>query len=118
MLETILANAPIPINETQRLKALESYDILDSLDEAEYDRVTELASIICDVPISLVSLIDENRQWFKSNRGLDVKETPRDLAFCQYAIMDTDIFEVEDATQDERFFDNVLVTGNPNIRFY
>jgi PAS domain S-box-containing protein len=111
-------NFPIPYNETKRLKALQDYELLDSIDEAEFDRITELASIICDVPISLVSLIDETRQWFKSNHGLQVKETSRDLAFCQYAIMDSVLFEVEDATKDERFYSNDLVLGDPNIRFY
>jgi PAS domain S-box-containing protein len=109
---------PIPENESQRLKALKGYGILDSLSEAEFDRITELASLVCDVPISLVSLIDENRQWFKSEHGLGIKETPRELAFCQYAIMGGDTFEVEDALEDERFQHNDLVTGYPQIRFY
>ena len=109
---------PIPANEKERLKALHGYEILNSLTEFEFDRITELASIICNVPISLVSLVDENRQWFKSAVGLDVKETPRELAFCQYAIMDDVLFEVNDAAADDRFKDNELVTGDPNIRFY
>jgi PAS domain S-box-containing protein len=113
-----LAPFPIPFNEPERLKALDGYNILDTLDEVEFDRITELASIICDVPISLVSLVDEKRQWFKSNHGLGVKETDRKLAFCQYAIMDSDLFEVSDASEDMRFFDNPLVTGEPDIRFY
>ena len=113
-----LAPFPVPYNETERLKALDSYNILDTLDEAEFDRITELASIICEVPISLVSLVDEKRQWFKSNRGLTVKETSRDLAFCQYAIMEPSLFVVGDATQDDRFYNNALVTGAPDIRFY
>jgi GAF domain-containing protein len=109
---------PVPENEKRRLKALRDYEILDSLSEVEFDRITELASLICDVPISLISLIDENRQWFKSKVGLGVNETSRDLAFCAYAIMDTDILEVEDATKDDRFKNNDLVTSDPNIRFY
>lgn len=109
---------PIPHNENERLKALKDYQILDTYSEKEFDRLTELASVICDTPISLVSLIDEKRQWFKSKQGLDVHETSRDLAFCQYAIIDDVIFEVEDATDDERFKENELVTGDPHIRFY
>ncbi|MDB5132326.1 MAG: multi-sensor hybrid histidine kinase [Mucilaginibacter sp.] len=109
---------PVPANEKERLKVLENYNILDSVSEEEFNRITELASLVCGTPISLVSFVDKNRQWFKSKKGLDVNETSRDLAFCQYAIMDTVIFEVEDATKDERFRENELVTGNPNIRFY
>ncbi|MDR3679064.1 MAG: PAS domain S-box protein [Flavipsychrobacter sp.] len=109
---------PKPKDEKERLKALQNYAILDSLSEEEFDRITELASLICDVPISLISLVDDDRQWFKSKLGLDVSETPRGLAFCQYAILNTDTLEVEDATLDERFKANPLVTGNPNIRFY
>ena len=109
---------PLPKNEKQRLTALHNYQILDSLSEVDFDRITELASLTCDVPISLVSLIDENRQWFKSKIGLEVGETPRDLAFCQYAILDARIFEIEDATMDERFKENELVTLEPHIRFY
>jgi PAS domain S-box-containing protein len=114
----MVKKSPIPHNEAERLKALYGYEILNSLDEDEFDRITELASLICEVPISLVSLLDEHRQWFKSNHGLSVKETPRELAFCQYAIMQPDLFTVKDATVDQRFIDNDLVTGDPNIRFY
>ncbi|WP_259068571.1 PAS domain S-box protein [Mucilaginibacter sp. X4EP1] len=109
---------PVPKNEKRRLKALHDHQILDSLNESEFDRVTELASIICNVPISIISLIDEDRQWFKSVIGMDEKETPRDFSFCSYTIMDTVLFEVEDAGEDERFKNNELVTGEPNIRFY
>jgi len=105
-------------DETGRQKALEDYNILDSLNEAEYDRITELASIICDVPISLVSLLDNNRQWFKSKVGLPLDETTRDLAFCNYTIQDSVTFEVEDASADARFRNNPLVTDDPHIRFY
>lgn len=109
---------PVPHNETERLKALDDYDILDTLSEEEFDRITELAAIICEVPISLISLIDKNRQWFKSEKGLGISETSRDLSFCQHAIMAPGIMEVEDATLDKRFSDNKLVTENPGIRFY
>lgn len=109
---------PIPENEKERLNALHSYAILDSLSEDEFDRITELASLICEVPVSLVSLIDENRQWFKSKIGFDKRETYRNLSFCQHTIMEAEILEVTDATKDDRFKYNELVTGDPNIRFY
>ena len=109
---------PLPPNETERLRALRNYEILDTAYEAQFDRITELASLVCDVPISLVSLIDEDRQWFKSSVGLEAKETSRNLAFCAHTIMGGTLFEVNDATADERFRDNALVTGDPNIRFY
>jgi PAS domain S-box-containing protein len=109
---------PIPKNETARLAALKHYEIMDSETEAKFDRITELASIICGVPISLISLIDEHRQWFKSKVGLDVKESPRTVSFCQHAIMDDKYFEVQDATKDIRFMDNESVVDEPNIRFY
>jgi PAS domain S-box-containing protein len=109
---------PIPNNENERLNALYSYNILDSLGEDEFDRITYLSSVICGVPIALVSLIDKDRQWFKSKVGLDVNETARDISFCQHAIMDCEIFEIENALDDERFKENPLVQGFPNIRFY
>ncbi len=109
---------PIPLNEEERLKRLHYYDILDSFPENAFDDLTELAANILDVPIVLVSLIDKDRQWFKSKYGLDADQTPRDISFCQFAIMGNEIFEVEDAAKDERFKDNPLVTGDPKIRFY
>ncbi|MET3128367.1 PAS domain S-box-containing protein [Arcicella rosea] len=111
-------NLPIPENEDLRLKALEEYNILDTLPEEEFDRLTKLASVICGVPISLISLIDKDRQWFKSNVGLDGTQTARDISFCQYTIVGKDIFEVEDATLDERFHNNPFVEHAPEIRFY
>ena len=111
--------ARIPKNEDERLKVLKKYSILDSLPEEEYDAITKIASSICDTPIALVSIIDEKRQWFKSNHGMETKETHKDLAFCAHSILNpNEIFEVEDATKDERFFDNPLTTDAPNVIFY
>ncbi len=111
-------NLPIPKNEVSRLGALAQYNILDTLPEEEFDRLTQLAAIICGVPIALISLIDKDRQWFKSKIGLDAPETPRDISFCQYTINGESLFEIEDATKDGRFLSNPLVTDQPNIRFY
>ncbi|MDH3607227.1 MAG: diguanylate cyclase, partial [Acidimicrobiia bacterium] len=110
--------AELPANETQRLAALAEYDILDSLPEAAYDDITHLASELCEAPIAAVSLIDEERQWFKSTFGLEVSETPRDQAFCAHAILGTEVMVVPDAQGDARFADNPLVTSDPAIRFY
>lgn len=110
---------PIPDDEDIRLRALDGYDIMDSLPEQAYDDYAKLASVICGTPIALITLLDEHRQWFKANVGLDVDETPRSQAFCAHAIMNPDeTMTVEDASLDPRFSANPLVTGNPNIRFY
>ena len=111
--------AGAPHNETERLRALQLYEVLDTLPEQVYEDITFLASHICGTPISLVSLVDRERQWFKSRVGLDVAETHRDLAFCAHAILAPDtVFQVPDAGADARFRSNPLVTGNPDIRFY
>lgn len=111
--------APKPHNEEERLDALWSYDLLDTEPESAFDAITALAADICEVPVTLVSLVDDERQWFKSACGLPgVNSTPRDLAFCAHAILQRDILEVFDATTDARFADNPLVTGELAVRFY
>lgn len=113
-----MKKTPIPTNELERIEALKRYSIMDSLPENEYDSITKLASFICETPISLVSLLDEERQWFKSSVGLDAKQTAREISFCQYAIMADDVYEVSNALENDTFNTNPLVTGDPNIRFY
>ena len=105
-------------NEPGRLAALDRYAVLDTPAEVEFDDFTKLASQICQTPIALISLLDERRQWFKSKVGLEVAETPRNLSFCQHTIQGSELLEIPDARQDERFRDNPLVTGEPRIRFY
>jgi len=109
----------IPIDDNRRLKELYRYEVLDTSYEDEFNDVVQLAATICKTPIALISLIDANRQWFKARYGLDMKEFPRDISFCGHTITaNTAIFEIADATQDERFIDNPLVVGEPYIRFY
>ena len=110
--------APRPSDEAERLKALRAYDVLDTPAEEAFDDLTRLAAQVCNAPIALVCLVDEERQWFKSKVGLEVSETSRDLSFCAHAVCQRDVFVVEDAARDERFADNPFVVGSPHIRFY
>jgi diguanylate cyclase (GGDEF)-like protein len=109
---------PIPADEAQRLKTLQSLEILDTTPEERFDRFTRMAKRLFGVPIALISLVDGDRQWFKSRQGLGATETPREISFCGHAILGDQLFEVPDASSDDRFADNPLVTGDPNIRFY
>lgn len=109
---------PIPIDEKNRLKSLKSLNVLDTPHEERFDRLTRMAQRIFGVPIALVSLVDENRQWFKSCAGLNASETPRDISFCGHAILGDDIFIISDTQKDVRFVDNPLVIDDPKIRFY
>ena len=108
----------IPLDETVRLQSLHSLRILDSVPEERFDRLTRMAKRLFGVPIALVSLVDKDRQWFKSAEGLDASETPRDISFCGHAILGSEVFIIPDASKDERFADNPLVLDKPDIRFY
>jgi diguanylate cyclase len=110
--------APLPPDEASRLSALHGLGVLDTPPEPELEALVKAAALVCGVPISLVSLVDMNRQWFKANVGLPVSETPREVAFCSHAILGRGLFEVPDASSDPRFVNNPLVTGAPDIRFY
>jgi diguanylate cyclase (GGDEF)-like protein len=108
----------LPIDEATRLDTLRSLNILDTSPEERFDRLTRLAKRLFNVPIALISLVDADRQWFKSCQGLNATETSRDVSFCGHAILSDEILLVPDAALDERFHDNPLVTGDPRIRFY
>ena len=108
----------IPQDESARLEKLYSLNVLDTETEERFDRITRIAKACFDVPIVLVSLVDKDRQWFKSTVGLDAKQTDRDSSFCAHAINGPDVFVVHDTAKDKRFADNPLVTGEPHIKFY
>jgi len=111
----------VPVSSPEdrsRVSELKSYGVLDTPNEAEFDKIVLEAARILGTPIALISLIDENRQWFKAKVGLEPAETPRLISFCTHAIRGSDVFVVQDTTKDERFADNPLVTGDPGIRFY
>jgi diguanylate cyclase (GGDEF)-like protein len=107
-----------PENEDERIQTLHSLNILDTASEERFNRLTRLAKQLFQVPIAVVSLVDTNRQWFKSCLGLDATETSRDVSFCGHTILGSDIFLISDTLKDKRFADNPLVTGPPHIRFY
>ncbi|MES2746335.1 MAG: ATP-binding protein [Bdellovibrionota bacterium] len=108
----------IPTTERERLRALLEYEVLDTACESTYDDVVKLASMICGTPMALISLVDQDRQWFKAHLGIEATEMPREISFCGHAIHGEVVFEVPDAQQDIRFFDNPLVTGEAKIRYY
>jgi hypothetical protein len=110
--------APLPNNEVQRIKVLWQYEVLDTVPEQVFDELTTLAALICGAPIALITLVDENRQWFKSKVGVTLNETSRDVSMCAHAILQKEILIVPDATKDRRFKDNPLVISDPKIRFY
>jgi len=113
-----MMKASKPENEVQRIKVLWQYDVLDTVPEEVFDELTALAALICGAPIALITLVDEQRQWFKSRTGVSLSETSRDISMCAHAILQDDLFIVADATLDPRFKDNPLVVSSPKIRFY
>lgn len=111
-------SVPVPSNEKKRLHVLWQYDVLDTVPEEVFDDLTDLAAHICETPIALISLVDEDRQWFKSKIGMTISETSRDISFCAHAITSDGLLIVPDASRDARFKDNPLVAGGQKIRFY
>lgn len=116
--EVPMANYRSTDIEQRRLAALADYQILDTDEESAFDDIAELASFICDAPIAVINFIDQDRQWFKSVKGLNVRETPLDVSICAHAILQSDLFIIPDTTKDRRFSSNPLVTQEPNLRFY
>ncbi len=110
--------APLHPNEAERLQALRSYGILDTAVEPAFDDITRIASFVCETPISVINLIDEGRQWFKSEIGLGVRQTPLETSLCAHALLEQTFMEISDTTKDIRFVNNPLVTGAPHLRFY
>lgn len=110
--------AALPADEELRLQDLRSYEILDTASETDFDELVELAGQICNAPISLITLLDRDRQWFKAKKGMEDESTSRDVAFCSHAILQNDVFVVEDAAADDRFSGNPFVKGEDHIRFY
>lgn len=113
-----MTNIPIPEDEASRLEAVRGLGLIDTPPDERFDRYTRLATHLFDVPVALFSVVEEDRQWFKSKQGITRDEFPRDLALCSYTILGDDLLVVNDATRDERFKDNPMVTGEPSIRFY
>ena len=110
--------APIPENDTDRVESLEKMNLMSTPREGDLDRITRTAQKIFQTEIALISLVDKDRQWFKSRCGLDATETPRDISFCGHAVQSDETFVVSDAALDERFYDNPLVTDGPKVKFY
>src|SRR4051812_22692150 len=110
--------APIPVDDAERLEALRSLDLLDTAPEERFDRITRVLSMVMNVPMAYISLVDSDRQWFKSSCGLNSSQTPRDISFCGHAILADEPMVIPDTAADERFCDNPLVTGDPYVRFY
>src|SRR5439155_19728658 len=110
--------APVPKNEKQRLKVLWKYSVLDTMPEEIFDDLTELAARICEAPVAMITLVYEDRQWFKAKVGVSINETSRDISFCAHAITQPGLFIVPDATREERFAKNPLVKSDPKVRFY
>ncbi len=114
-----MTHYPVPENENRRLNAVYEYAILDTICEEEYDGITKIAARICNVPASLITFLDKDRQWFKSHLGVDINETPREFSFCNYTILDpANVLIVPDLRTDSRFSENPLVTQDPHAVFY
>lgn len=110
--------APISAEESERLRVLYQYEILDTIAEEAFDDLTRLAATMCGAEIATITFVDEHRQWFKSATGTERAQSPREVSFCAHTILKNEVMMVEDASKDERFASNALVTGDPKIRFY